>query len=115
MCRYQPWEVDSSQVEDSTHAGNGMERVDARWETQMAMLEARIANVEARVERLEARMFMLFVKITCADHMAKVEARQNNALTVQDLKILNPSDFPESYSRTDKTKLRGKVVPYDTH
>ncbi|OAY23632.1 hypothetical protein MANES_18G094300v8 [Manihot esculenta] len=59
MCHYQPWEVDSSQVEESSPVRNGMERVDARWETQMVMLEARIANVEARVERLEARMLYL--------------------------------------------------------
>ncbi|EEF38067.1 conserved hypothetical protein [Ricinus communis] len=59
MCSYQPWEDDSSEVDDNARRINGMERVDARWETQMAMLEARIANVEARVERLEARMLYL--------------------------------------------------------
>ncbi|KDP36566.1 hypothetical protein JCGZ_08333 [Jatropha curcas] len=59
MCRYQPWEDDSSEVDDYARVGNGREHIDVRLETQLAMLQARIANVEARVERLEAKMLYL--------------------------------------------------------
>lgn len=57
MCHYQPWEDASPQGEDfPQRTGNGIEHIEARWETRMAILEARIARVEARVEKLETTM-----------------------------------------------------------
>ncbi|KAG2663048.1 hypothetical protein I3760_16G008600 [Carya illinoinensis] len=60
MCHYQPWEDAPHQGEDfPQRTGNGIEHMEARWETRMAMLEARIARVEARVEKLEATMLQM--------------------------------------------------------
>ena len=64
MCRFQIGEDDSLTGEDfSRSIGNGIERVDTRIQTQIAILEQRIARVEAQMESIKDSLFHLQMSV----------------------------------------------------
>lgn len=64
MCRFQIGEDDSLTSEDfSRSIGNGIERVDTRIQTQIAILEQRIARVEAQMESVKDSLFRLQMSV----------------------------------------------------